>query len=123
MEDKRRTARQRVLKAGTIEFGGGAINCVARNLSESGAALEVESPVGIPDVFQLVISADRGATAAWRGDGRNGSAFVSLHRFVRNNGYPAYRLDQPGRCPTAEMVSVAELGNDSVGVVDLRMAR
>jgi hypothetical protein len=30
-----------VLKAGTIEFGGGAIDCTVRNVSETGAALEV----------------------------------------------------------------------------------
>ena len=40
--------RRRLLKAGTIEFGGGVIDCTVRNLSEFGAALDVVSPVGIP---------------------------------------------------------------------------
>jgi hypothetical protein len=37
------------LKAGKISFGGGAIDCTVRNLSETGAALEVTTPVGIPE--------------------------------------------------------------------------
>jgi phosphate transport system protein len=47
------------LKAGRISFGGGAaFDCTVRNLSETGAALEVISPVGIPERFTLVIEAD-----------------------------------------------------------------
>ena len=51
-----RAPRQRILKAGSIEFGGGTIDCVVRNVSETGAALEVASPMGIPAEFNLVIS-------------------------------------------------------------------
>ncbi len=48
MEQKRIAQRHRVLKAGTIEFNGGGIDCTLRNVSETGAALDVTSPVGIP---------------------------------------------------------------------------
>ncbi len=42
------------MNAGTIEFdGGGAITCVVRDLSISGAALDVSSSAGIPDHFTL----------------------------------------------------------------------
>ncbi|SDS08462.1 PilZ domain-containing protein [Bradyrhizobium canariense] len=58
MEEKRVAPRHRVLKAGTIEFGGGAIDCTVRNVSHVGAALEVTSPVGIPEKFTLVIPSD-----------------------------------------------------------------
>ena len=51
MTDLRVATRKRVLKSGTIEFGGGVIDCAVRNLSETGAALSVESPVGIPSDF------------------------------------------------------------------------
>ena len=54
MEEHRITTRQRVLKAGTIEFGGGAISCMVRNISATGAALEVTSQLGIPAQFTLV---------------------------------------------------------------------
>jgi len=56
--EKRGLFRHRVLKAGTIEFGGSAIDCTVRNLSATGAALDVPSPVGIPDKFDLVVSSD-----------------------------------------------------------------
>ena len=48
VDDEHRIApRRRLLKAGRISFGGGAaIDCTIRNLSETGAALEVTSPVG-----------------------------------------------------------------------------
>jgi hypothetical protein len=39
--DKRASRRNRVLRAGTIEFDGGVINCIGRNLSSTGAMLEV----------------------------------------------------------------------------------
>ena len=58
MNEHRISSRQRVLKAATIEFGGGAIDCTIRNMSNSGAALDVNSPVGIPDRFILVLPAD-----------------------------------------------------------------
>ncbi|MGM4953540.1 PilZ domain-containing protein [Bradyrhizobium barranii] len=58
MDERRDKTRHRVLKAGTIEFGGGAIDCTIRNFSDTGAALDVTSPVGIPERFTLVIQAD-----------------------------------------------------------------
>jgi hypothetical protein len=51
MVEKRATPRQRVLKSGTIEFGGGVIDCTVRNVSKNGAALDVATPVGIPATF------------------------------------------------------------------------
>ncbi len=43
-EDNRSAPRHKVLKATTISFGGGAISCTVRNLSDGGASLEVASP-------------------------------------------------------------------------------
>jgi len=80
-EDEHRNApRHRVLKAGTIEFGGGGIDCVVRNLSETGAALEVHSPVGIPDRFTLAVPQEhmrRTCRVMWRKEMRIGVAFTS----------------------------------------------
>jgi hypothetical protein len=76
--EKRGANRYRVLKAGTIEFGGGAINCMVRNMSHLGAALDVGSPVGIPDHFTLVLVADGHHTSChvvWRKQRRIGVAF------------------------------------------------
>jgi hypothetical protein len=57
--EKRVAPRHRVLKAAKIEFGGSVIDCSIRNISDTGAALEVESPLGIPERFTLIITADK----------------------------------------------------------------
>jgi len=78
LQNNRAALRHRVLKAGTIEFNGGAIDCVIRNISDTGAALEVTSPVGIPETFNLVISGDhttRPCQVAWRKERRIGVKF------------------------------------------------
>jgi hypothetical protein len=79
MKDQRETARRRVLKAGIIAFGhAGGIDCLVRNLSDSGACLEIESPVGIPNAFTLVIPQDeirRSAKVKWRKAKRIGAMF------------------------------------------------
>jgi len=78
LENNRAALRHRVLKAGSIEFSDGVIDCVVRNISETGAALEVASPLGIPETFNLVIPGDHGSRrcqVAWRKDKRIGVAF------------------------------------------------
>ncbi len=76
--DKRAAQRMRVLKAGMIEFPGGAFSCMVRNLSQEGAALDVPSPIGIPDHFTLVIQTEGTrffCRSVWRKDRRIGVAF------------------------------------------------
>jgi hypothetical protein len=51
--ERRATPRHRVLRAGTIEFDGRSIDCVVRNISAMGAALDVSSPLGIPHEVTL----------------------------------------------------------------------
>ncbi len=78
MHEKRRFVRHRTLKAGSLEFGGGAIDCVVRNLSETGAAVNVESPVGIPSKITLFVAVDhvrRSCTVVWRKGNRIGVRF------------------------------------------------
>ena len=54
-EDRRQSCRHRVLKSGQISFRGlhAAIDCVIRDISDSGARLSVVSPLGVPDYFEL----------------------------------------------------------------------
>ena len=76
--NKRASPRKRVLKAGTIEFGGGAITCMVRNMSDTGAMLEVATPVGIPDHFTLVLQANKHrmpCRVVWRKEKRIGVVF------------------------------------------------
>ncbi|WP_426613048.1 PilZ domain-containing protein [Bradyrhizobium sp. McL0616] len=75
MDERRDKSRHRVLKAGTIEFGGGAIDCTVRNFSNTGAALDVSSPVGIAEHFTLSIKADGAhlpCSVVWRKERRIG---------------------------------------------------
>lgn len=78
LENNRAAPRHRILKSGSISFDGGAIDCLVRNISATGAALEVASPVGIPDTFTLLISGEHAGhrcRVAWRSDKRIGVAF------------------------------------------------
>ncbi len=78
MIEKRATPRFKVLKRGTIAFRGGGIDCMVRNLSSDGARLDVESPIGLPASFMLMIEADqfmRRCRQVWNTDRRIGVAF------------------------------------------------
>jgi hypothetical protein len=78
MNEQRITSRRRVLKAGSIAFAGNEIACTVRNLSETGAALEVVTPLFIPDRFTLVVSSEqlnRQCHIVWRREKRIGIAF------------------------------------------------
>jgi PilZ domain len=68
MAEERRSAPPRP-KAGSISFGGGAIHCTVRNVSDAGATLEVVTPLFIPDRFKLIIQSDglnRPCHIVWR---------------------------------------------------------
>jgi hypothetical protein len=71
MSDLRHVPRRRTYKAGRIGFnsGGAVITCLIRNLSDGGACLAVESPIGIPDTFNLVFDSgepSRVCEVVWR---------------------------------------------------------
>ena len=80
MQERRATLRQRVFKAGSIEFDGYSIGCTIRNLSSAGAALDVGSPVGIPHEVTLNIvskQARQHAYVVWRSERRVGIMFAA----------------------------------------------
>ena len=73
-----RVHRRRSFKAGTIGFGEGQIGCIVRNLSETGAGLEVSTPLFIPEQFTLFVPSDdfkRLCGVVWRRGNRIGVAF------------------------------------------------
>jgi PilZ domain-containing protein len=61
MNEHRAAPRHRVLKAGTIEFSGEVLPCTVRNLSASGAAIDINSPLWFPNRFVLTV-----ASEGWR---------------------------------------------------------
>jgi PilZ domain len=77
-EDNRIAQRRRVLKAGSINFGDREIPCTVRSVSATGAALEVATPLYIPDRFKLVVQSDnlnQPCHVVWRKQRRIGVAF------------------------------------------------
>ena len=56
--ETRRAPRYRVSKSATIGHGRHAPGCVIRDLSITGAAIQVEEQTGIPDEFILFIEED-----------------------------------------------------------------
>jgi len=79
MGEGRKAPRHRVLKAGMISFGGAGISCTIRNLSDTGAALDVTSPIGIPDAFTLILESEqtqRPCRVVWRKEKRIGVTFA-----------------------------------------------
>jgi hypothetical protein len=79
MIEKRAAQRHRVFKGGTITIGNSGFACTVRNLSSSGAAIDLDGPVTLPQSFMLSITCDnvvRHCRAVWRNDRRVGLAFV-----------------------------------------------
>jgi hypothetical protein len=78
MIENRAAPRHKVLKRGSIAFNGGTIDCTVRNLSSTGASVDVASPIGLPPHFTLVIEADhfiRHCRPVWSNQKRIGVAF------------------------------------------------
>lgn len=70
--------RYRVSKPATIKFVGGAADCVVRDLSITGAAIEVINPANIPKSFVLVMPDDGlqlPCLVVWRSQFRIGVKF------------------------------------------------
>ena len=84
MDERRKVPRHRTLKAGSIIFNrASGIDCRVRNMSEVGACLEVESQLGIPDDFLLVIEHDhvkQPCHVVWREPKRMGVEFRNVDR-------------------------------------------
>jgi hypothetical protein len=79
MRENRLSPRRRVLKAGTIVFDGSGVACRVRNVSGTGAALDVGAAGNIPPEFKLIIEVDafiRRCRVVWRDMSRVGVMFV-----------------------------------------------
>jgi hypothetical protein len=77
--ERRREARQRTLKAGKIVFNRdfSVFDCVVRNLTRSGACLEVAGTLGVPATFELRLAdgTKYNCRLVWRFENRIGVAF------------------------------------------------
>ena len=76
--DQRAAQRRRVLKGGSIEFDGTGVECLVRNISDIGAGVEVQNPVGIPHEISLrLLNKSQPAYVVWRKAKRIGVRFDS----------------------------------------------
>jgi hypothetical protein len=78
-EQQHRRLRLRTFKGGSISHThGAATDCVIRNLSDTGACLELSGGFGVPDNFRLIIKPElltRTCDVAWRSSQRIGVRF------------------------------------------------
>lgn len=78
MNEKRAVDRRRELKSALIVLSEKApkIECVVRNKSDKGAALQVSTTVGLPRAFDVVIEGTRRrCRSQWRTDTQIGVLF------------------------------------------------
>jgi len=76
--ENRRAARKRVLKTGYIVFSDNVpkLECTVRNVSKTGASLQVSTTIGIPTNFGVIIDGvRRNCRSVWRTDTKIGIAF------------------------------------------------
>jgi diguanylate cyclase (GGDEF)-like protein len=99
MSEHRLMPKGRTLLAGKVisNFGQSTIDCVVRRLSDHGATISVESPLGIPRHFQLVITDEgipRPCKVAWQSDKELGLEFELADSLHQDTTAPPERRDE-----------------------------
>ena len=77
--ERRENMRRRMCKRAAVEFNGGSIDCVLKDVSPTGACVRIASPVGVPETVHLrIFSEERVYTArvVWRRSDCLGLVFV-----------------------------------------------
>jgi hypothetical protein len=80
VEERRESHRARTLRGGKVLFNNrrSVLDCTIRNLSPEGACLQIESLVGVPPDFELLIDGEEAARPCrlmWQSDHRAGVKF------------------------------------------------
>jgi hypothetical protein len=78
MIERRQSPRRKVLKGARIAFANEGLACTVRNLSDTGAGLDVDNALSLPPSFMLVIERDgftRRCHPVWCNERRVGVAF------------------------------------------------
>ena len=83
MQDRRERVRDRVFFGGVAEINerGSTMDCVVRNISETGACVEFDSSARLPERMQLTIARKGRSILAemiWRQANRVGLAFRAM---------------------------------------------
>jgi hypothetical protein len=76
--EARKASRRPVLEMALIRFGEMSVGCVIRNLTDTGAALDVGPQRDIPDRFTLIVTTKKkiySCNVEWRKNRRIGVSF------------------------------------------------
>ena len=97
MDERRASHRARMWRGGKILFNNrrSVLDCTIRNLSPEGACLQVESLVGVPPAFDLLIDgeqAPRPCRLVWQSDHRAGVEFALRQSGTSPDGEPQKAL-------------------------------
>jgi hypothetical protein len=80
MQERRKLTRTRVLKGAKLLLGkSSVIDCVARDLTNSGAGLQVPNTIGLPQTLDLTLDAGhstRPSRLVWRKLNKAGVEFL-----------------------------------------------
>ena len=80
MQERRKLTRTRVLKGAKMLLGkSSVIDCVARDLTNKGAGLDVQNTIGIPETVDLTLDAGhsiRRSRLVWRRLNKTGVEFL-----------------------------------------------
>jgi hypothetical protein len=80
MQDRRKSARSRVLKSAKLLLGTSSIiDCVLRNVTNSGARVQIANTVELPDMLNLTLDGGysvRPCRVVWRSLSETGVEFV-----------------------------------------------
>ena len=80
MQERRKLTRTRVLKGAKMLLGkSSVIDCVARDLTNKGAGLDVQNTIGLPETVDLTLDAGhsiRRSRLVWRKLNKMGVEFL-----------------------------------------------
>ena len=80
MEERRKYPRSEINEPAFVSSGGSVMSCMVRNISQEGAAIDIENPAFVPARFRLVMAKDRTVYECgviWIQKNRIGLAFVA----------------------------------------------
>jgi hypothetical protein len=88
MEEKRKHPRTEINEPAYVSSGGSVMNCMVRNMSVEGAAIDVENPAFVPPHFRLVMASDstvHECRIAWIQKNRIGVTFAAMPQGMRRS--------------------------------------
>ncbi len=98
--EHRQNARMRLLKGGIIAFSArhATLPCVVRDISETGARLQVKQVSSVPDTFELIVELDGLEVAAevvWRSGSEVGIRFLGALTWVQPKRAQSISMSTP----------------------------